>query len=239
MTAMAGAYPPRAAAPASTLLRARLGLVQPALDAVTARLWRAAGLAARYRVYLEVMYDVTRSSVPLMRRAALRCTDSAERPDPVAAPLRRYLEAHAIEESGHDDWLREDLELLGGAARDETAPAVAVARLVGPQYYWLEHYHPVTVLGYIAVMEATAPRPGVLGRIAACAEVPEAALRTVREHVELDTGHTDAAYRLLDTLPLTPGQTRAVALSALHTAHGLIALYDSILRTADAREDPR
>ncbi|MBR7839009.1 iron-containing redox enzyme family protein [Actinospica durhamensis] len=235
---MAHATARRAAPSASTLLRARLDLARPALDAVTARLWQTDGLAERYRVYLEVMYDVTRSSVPLMLRAAALCAHAPDG-DPVAVPLRRYLEAHAREESGHDDWLREDLELLGAAPDREAPPPAVVARLVGPQYYWLEHYHPVTVLGYIAVMEATAPRSGVPGRIAACAEVPDAALRTLREHVELDAGHTDAVLRLLDALPLSDGQARAVALSGLHTAHGLIALYEHILRTAHVWKDTR
>ncbi len=97
----------------------------------------------------------------------------------------------------------------------------------------------MTVLGYIAVMEATAPRSGVPGRIAACAEVPDAALRTLREHVELDAGHTGAVLRMLDALPLSDGQARAVALSGLHTAHGLIALYEHILRTAHVWKDTR
>jgi hypothetical protein len=110
---------------------------------------------------------------------------------------------------------------------------------VGAQYFWLEHYHPVTVLGYIAMMEATAPRSGAIDRIAACADVPNAALRTVREHVGLDTGHAEAAFDLLDALDLSEQQAAAVALSGLHTAHGLISLHDHIIRTADAREDKR
>jgi Iron-containing redox enzyme len=223
---------------AQARLRSRLDLVQPALDAASARLWRADGLAARYRAYLRVMYDVTRSSVPLMERAARLCAEAKGR-DPVAAPLRRYLESHAREESGHDDWLREDLEHLGAAQDPESVPAVVVARLVGAQYYWMEHHHPVTVLGYIAVMEATAPRAGVAGWIAASAEVPDAALRTVREHADLDGGHTAAVFQLLDSLPLSAARSRAVAVSGLHTAHGLIALYDHIARLTDAREDTR
>lgn len=222
----------------SIRLRGRLELARPALHAASARLWHADGLAARYRVYLDVMYHVTRASVPLMRRAARMCARSQDN-DPVAAPLRQYLESHAREESGHDDWLREDLELLGGPRDAGSAPPAVVARLVGAQYYWLEHFHPVTVLGYIAVMEATAPGSAVSDWIAASAAVPGEALRTVREHADLDGEHTAAAFRLLDTLPLGDELARVVALSGLHTAHGLIALYDHILRTADAREGTR
>lgn len=230
---------------AGVLLRERLELAGPALAAVTARLWRPDGLAARYRVYLEVMYDVTRSSVPLMRRASRQCANAscAGAADPVTLPLRQYLDTHIGEEAGHDDWLREDLALLASpyaaSAGWASAPAAVVARLVGAQYYWIEHYHPVTVLGYIAVMEATAPRPGVVDRVAAFAEVPDAALRTLREHADVDSGHAQAAFELLDTLDLSEQQAAAVALSGLHTAHGLVALYQHIIRIADAREDER
>jgi hypothetical protein len=224
--------------PARALLRSRLDLVQPALDAASAQLWRAEGLAARYRVYLRVMYDVTRASVPLMERAARLCAQ-VEGQDAVAAPLLRYLESHAREEFGHDDWVRDDLAELGDTHFPDSLPSITVARLVGAQYYWMEHHHPVSVLGYIAVMESAAPRSGVAGWIADTADVPDAALRTVREHADLDGGHTAAVLHLLDSLPLSAAQSQAAAVSGMHTAHGLIALYEHISQLTEAREDTR
>jgi len=213
---------------AGTALRARLALTAPAVRGATARLWHPTGLAARYARYLVVMHGVVRASVPLMERAAGRCAGLGPH-DPVAGPLERYFRAHAAEERCHDDWLLADLTALGGtpAAVVAEQPSPSVARFVGAQYYWVEHHHPVALLGYIAVLESNAPAPWLADRIAA-AGVPDAALRTVREHAELDGEHTAALFTLLDELPLTPVLGRAVTTSAMHTVEGLTGLFAHI-----------
>ncbi|MFE7070077.1 iron-containing redox enzyme family protein [Streptomyces sp. NPDC057620] len=213
---------------ASAGLRARLALTEPMVRAATAALWRPTGLGPRYATYLAVMHGVIRASVPLMERAATLC--AALRPyDPVAAPLERYLRVHAEEERGHDDWLLTDLAALGdtAAALAGEQPPPSTARFVGAQYYWIEHHHPVALLGYIAVLESNAPAPRLADHLAASG-VPEASLRTVRAHAELDDGHTADLFELLDALPLTPALRRAVTTSALHTVDGLIGLFARI-----------
>jgi len=221
----------RAPVAAGVALRARLALTAPALRATTARLWRPDGLAGRYLAYLAVMHGVLRASVPLMERAAARCAELGDR-DPVAAPLERYLLEHIEEERGHDNWLLDDLAALGGRPADVLAeqPSPTVARLVGAQYYWIEHHHPVALLGYIAVLEDNAPAGWLADRVADTAGVPDTALRTLREHAELDDGHTAALFGLLDTLPLSRRLERAVAVSALHTVDGLIDLFARVER---------
>ncbi len=221
---------------ASAGLRARLALTAPVLAAAGARLWRADGLGARYRAYLELMHGVLRASVPLMERAAARCAELGDA-DPVSAPLAGYLRAHAEEERGHDDWLLDDVAVLGACPAEVRAdlPPPAVARLVGAQYYWIEHHHPVALLGYIAVLEDNAPAGRLADHVAAAAGVPQAALRTVREHADLDGGHTAGLFRLLDELPLSRRQERAVAVSALHTVDGVVELFARIERRAGGR----
>lgn len=244
------------AAPAGSIrLRATLKLVAPALRASSAGLWHPVGLRERYAVYLRTMHSVTVASVPLMELAARRCGELGPR-DAVAIAVRGYLERHVEEERGHDEWIRQDLRALAdapnpgvggdsdrsdesdesdepGTPPEPSMPSIAVARLVGAQYYWVEHHHPATVLGYIAVMESAAPRPGVADWIIDSAGVPPGAVRTVREHAELDTDHVEELFAVLDSLPLTPGQTQAVAVSGLHTAHSLIDLYDHIRSVAE------
>ncbi|BBA95843.1 hypothetical protein RVR_862 [Actinacidiphila reveromycinica] len=218
------------AVPAGTALSARLLLTAPAVRAATTAMWRAPGLARRYGRYLEDMHGLIRASVPLMQRAASRCADLG---DAVGAPLAAYLRVHVEEERGHDDWLLDDIAALGGdpAAVRDRQPSPAVARLAGAQYYWIEHHHPVALLGYIAVLESNAPAPWLADEIAA-AGVPEAALRTVRGHAELDTGHTAELFALLDGLPLDPPLVNAVVMSALHTVDGLVELFAHIGRAA-------
>jgi hypothetical protein len=192
-------------------------------------MWRAEELLPRYRTYLCTMHTVIRASVPLMELALDRTRGRAASGDPLAAPLAAYLEAHIREEEGHDAWLLEDLRAAGRTPEEALGPLPAplVASLVGAQYYWIEHHHPVALLGYIAVLEGYAPAPGLTGRIARLTGLPAAALRTVREHsVEL--------YALLDRLPLARDQEAAVAVSALHSLDALTRLFVRLGRSAAA-----
>lgn len=210
-------------------LRLELSLVQPVLRTAAARMWCSdAGLPGRYRRYLRTMHQVIRASVPLMERAAARCEALAQ--DPVAPALARYLRAHAEEERGHDDWLIADAAATGAAPAELTGavPPAHVAALVGAQYYWLEHSHPVALLGYIAVLEGNAPAPGLAGRLARETGLPPAAFETVRLHADLDDGHSADLDRLIDRLPLDAAQRSLVAVSALHTVTALAELFDRI-----------
>jgi hypothetical protein len=212
-----------------TALRVKLELTAPALRAAAADLWRRPRLDRRYPVYLRTMHAVIRASVPLMELAADRCAELGC-DDPVGPSLRQYLTAHIAEERGHDEWLLADLAALGDDPAEwlpRPVPPV-VARLVGAHYYWVRHHHPVSLLGYIAVMERNAPSAALADWIVARAGVPEAAVRTVREHAELDVAHGDAVIDLLDQLPLSTDDAAAVATAALCTVDGLLALYGHI-----------
>ena len=218
---------------AAAKLRAKLALTEPAVAAVTAELWRSSGLGRRYPDYLRAMHGVLRASVPLMERALFHCAALGDG-DPVCAPLSRYLEQHITEEKGHDEWLLADLESLGGEPAGPPPPAVA--RLVGAQYYWIEHCHPITLLGYLAVMEGYAPAPWLAGRIAAATGLHAAAVRTIREHADLDGHHADAVFRLLGALPLTTDQEAGIAVSALHAVDAVLELFIHVIRMS--REEP-
>ncbi|EGE44421.1 iron-containing redox enzyme family protein [Streptomyces griseus] len=221
---------------ASARLRVKLLLLEPEFRDATHHMWRADGLLPRYRTYLCTMHAVIRASVPLMELALDRTRALAGSGDPLAVPLAAYLEEHIREEADHDAWLLEDLRAAGGDPRDalDPLPSPLVASLVGSQYYWIEHHHPVALLGYIAVLEGYAPAPGLTGRIARLTGLPAAALRTVREHSVIDTEHLDELYALLDRLPLDRGREAAVAVSALHSLDALTRLFVRLGRSAPA-----
>ncbi|MET9926221.1 MULTISPECIES: iron-containing redox enzyme family protein [unclassified Streptomyces] len=223
-----------ATARASERLRTKLLLLEPEFRGATRHMWRPDDLLPRYRTYLCAMHAVIRSSVPLMELALRRMAD---RPgDPLSEPLTAYLAEHIVEEAGHDAWLLEDLRAAGADPQDALGPQPPrdVAALAGPQYYWIEHHHPVALLGYIAVLEGYAPAPGLTDRIARLTALPATALRTVREHAALDTDHLDELHALLDRLPLTRDQEAAVAVSALHSLDALTRLFVRLGRTAPA-----
>ncbi|MGE7384325.1 hypothetical protein ACQKM2_02310 [Streptomyces sp. NPDC004126] len=210
-------------ATASLALRTKLMPTTTALRAATALLWRPDGLRQRYPRYLAAMHPVVRASVPLLERAAERC---AELDDPAARRLAAYCLRHAAEERDHDAWLLDDLAAAG--SRPAAVPHPVAVELAGAQYYRIEHEHPVTLLGYIAVLEGNAPGPRLADRLAEATGLPGAAFRTLREHAELDGGHLDDLHRVLDALALPPDLRTAVSVSALHTADLLTRLFLSL-----------
>ena len=146
------------------------------------------------------------------------------RHDPLAEPLAVYLDEHVDEERGHDETLLDDLELLGLTRADVLArvPPPSVATLVGAQYYWILHHHPLAFLGFVGVMEGFPPTEELVEQLIERTGYPPEAFRTFAEHAELDPGHRDHLDRVLDALPLTPDDEALLGVSAITTA-GLAA----------------
>jgi hypothetical protein len=157
--------------------------------------------------------------VPLTEAALAR---SRELPndDPIAAPLASYLEEHVDEELHHDETLLGDLEVLGIERTTvlERMPSPTVAALVGSQYYWVHHFHPVAFLGYVALMEGYPPTPELIETLIERTGYPREAFRTYIEHAELDPGHRDRLDRTIDSLPLDASHEAALGVSAISTA---------------------
>jgi hypothetical protein len=205
---------------AARLVRPVLWLTLPAVRGAAHALWAAPGLRDRYPAYLSAMHGLIRASVPLMETAVERCA-SLPAGDAAAGPLAAYLRTHIAEERGHDDWLLEDLALLGVAEPDVLlAPALRedIAALVGTQYYLIRHSHPACLLGYIAVLEGCPPDAGVAALLPALTGWPAPAFRTVARHAALDPGHEQELVDVLGALPLSAAVTEAVARNAAYTA---------------------
>ena len=148
------------ATPESELLRTKIGLWLPELSAAGHRFVDHPRVRDLYPEYLETMHWVVRASVPLMATARTRASEISDR-DPVAATVATYFEQHIDEEAGHDEWLLQDLEALGRDRADVLSrpPSPTVAGVIGAQYYWILHFHPVALLGYSMLLEGYAPAP--------------------------------------------------------------------------------
>lgn len=175
-------------------------------------------LAELWPEYLVLQHQIIRATVPLTAAALARARELDG--DPLAEPLARYLEEHVDEELGHDETLLGDLELLGldRATVLERMPAPTVAALVGGQYYWIDHHHPVAFLGYIGLMEGFPPTHELIDELVERSGLPRAAFRTYEEHAELDPGHRDHLDETIDSLPLDASHEQAIGLSAIATA---------------------
>lgn len=214
----------------SARLRAKIGMALPIFHAPTRRLWSSPDLASYYPEYLVLMHTMIRATVPLMEVAVEQAHRLADH-DPVAAGVETYLTRHIREEAGHDEWLRQDLDAIGHDPDQPLSvlPRPSTAALVGSQYYWVRHYHPVCLLGHIAVLEGYPPDPRLADLIMERTGYPRTGLRTLIRHAALDRRHRDELMETIDGLPLTAEHDAAMGVSALHTVRGMAEVFDDLL----------
>jgi hypothetical protein len=213
----------------SSVLRRKIALALPPLVAAQRRLDQQPDPAAAWLAFLGVGYGSIRASVSLLETARDRARDLSPT-DPLAAGLVDYLREHAEEERGHDEWLLQDLQSVGVGSAEllSRPPSDAVAALVGAQYYWVLHYHPVCVLGYLMVIEGNPPDRRRLQDLRSRSGLPASAFRTMLEHADLDIGHAAELADLLDRLPLSPNHNEALGLSAISTVAGLTRILNEV-----------
>lgn len=206
----------------SGLLRLKLELAASDYHAAAATLWAHPRLAALFPEYLFRIHSIIRASVPVMEAARDRAAELAAT-DATCTALAAYLAQHVPEERHHDEWLLDDLEVLGHSRASVLArrPSPTVAALVGAQYYYIRHHHPVAVLGYIAVLEGSPPVEAHVRRVQKATGLPADAFRTFIKHARLDPHHRDDLNAALDAMPLTEAEEELVTVSALETQHWL------------------
>lgn len=204
----------------SQQLRYKIRLVLGELQASAATLLTHPRIGDLYVDYLFTLHSMMRASVPLMQTALEHATALADK-DPAAAGFADYLSKHIREEMHHDDWLLDDLEVLGvdRARMLARIPSSTVTEMVGSQYYWIYHYHPIALLGYIAVMEGYPNTLEMIDDIRQKTGFPREAFRTLIKHANLDIRHRDDLNEMIDKLPLMPNDTALITVSAIQTVH--------------------
>jgi hypothetical protein len=217
----------------SERLRLKVDLVAPTLGGATLIL--AAHERTRELVprFLSVGFQIARAAVPLMETARARAHDLAGEGDAVAQGLEPYLERHILEETHSEEpggAVLADLEELGADTAELRAapPPPKLAALIGAQYYWILHWHPVAVLGFLE-LERFHARQETVERLIELTGLPRAGFRQLLEHSELDAGHVEELDLLFDSLPVEPWHERLVGESALYTISQLTdVLFDVI-----------
>jgi len=201
------------------LLRNKISLFSGELYAEANRFWTHADFASVYRTYIYQTHSIIRATVPLMRAAIETLEQTRYAQDPLAVPIIEYLVQHAEEETGHDEWILDDAEVLGMSRDDVLSrrPGRVASHIVGAQYYWIYHYHPVAFLGYIAVMEGEPSTYEFFEDVAKRNDLPLEAISSFLYHSKIDPTHKADLDRLLDNLPLESEDTELIGLSALRT----------------------
>lgn len=213
----------------SHVLRAKMRIVRGPLHKKQQQFWHRDHLAMRIPAFLIFIHQVIRASVPLMDMARAYAAQAGPA-DLVSSGLEKYLSEHIEEERNHDEWILDDLESAGfdRATVTERVPPASVASLVGAQYYWIRHCHPVALLGYIAVLEGSPPSTEHVDHLQKESGLPASIFRTYRLHGELDPNHMRDFDQMLDTLPLSRSEESLVGISAINTIYLLAQSFDEL-----------
>lgn len=221
----------------SDRLQFKIRLATPRLSRAGREFWALPNLSEVFPEYLYMLFCSMRATVPLMERARDRARQ-LEGSDPVAAQLADYFAKHIGEEMHHDEWLLDDLEVLGFQREEILArlPPAEVAAMIGAQYYWIEHSHPISLLGCFAVLEGNPIAAEYLDQFLENTTIPKEAVRTLYKHAEIDPHHRDDLNRLIDRLPLQPEHVELLGISALDVVHKLSIVIEAVVEKSQARQ---
>lgn len=213
----------------SQRLRGTMALMRGRLNSLIKQVWFHPRLGELFPEFLFAMYGITLATAPAMRMAAERCASMADE-DPLAASLRSYYMHHAAEETGHEEALLVDLTSLG-VPREQVLRRVtypSVAALVGTQYYWMLHAHPVAYLGYLVVGEDPASLE-FLETVSTRTGIPLSSMTCHVMHADLDPAHVEELDATLDALPLAAWHQDLIAVNAIATVAHLEKIFTDIL----------
>ena len=211
------------------LLWVKIQLSQQLLNSAAQRFWSSEKLSTLFPSFLLELYSLVSCSVPLMQAAYQRASELAAT-EPLAAKTAEYLKQHIVEETHHDEWLLDDLVASG---MDRTSvlsrwPGTNIASLVGAQYCWIRHAHPVALFGYLAVIEGNPPLAEHLIEIQVQTDFPPESFRCLHQHAADDIEHLNELRTAIAGLPLQPRHEALIAMSAFATVEGLIRIFESL-----------
>jgi len=152
-----------------------------------------------YKAFLHDLYHIVLHFCPIMAVAEARCEGSLQR---IGDELRDRIG----EETGHEQWVLEDVAAVGGDIRGVTTtpPSPPVMAMIGFNYNAAERIHPCSVLGMLYVLEVIASVYGgkVADSIARAIgkDVTAGGFRFLSSHATMDAEHMAQLNVLLKTI---------------------------------------
>lgn len=179
----------------------------------------------RYRRLLNELYHVVWHFNPVCAAAASRMQD-------LHRDVRYFLYEHMNEESGHEEWVLNDLAAVGVDRADArmSPPGVFTAALCGYNYWSADRRHPCSVLGMVYSLEVIA---SVYGGAFSSA-MREALLLEgdrgttfISSHATMDAEHMVVLRKVLNNLT-DPEAHAAVIESATVNFHHFTRMFESV-----------
>jgi long-chain acyl-CoA synthetase len=179
-----------------------------------------------YVAFLTEAYHHVRHTVPLLMAVGARLPDRH-------AWLRDAVLHYLEEETGHDEWILNDIARAGGdrAAAAASEPAVATEAMVAYAWDTVTRRNPVGFFGMVHVLEGTsvALALNAADRVQNALGLPVSAFTYLRSHGELDQQHINDLGAILERL--TEEEDRA---AVIRCARGIYWLYGNVFRGLDA-----
>ena len=222
----------------SEIVRAKIALFDRRLGHTAHLFWSHPQFPRLYREYIFQSHSIIRASVPLMQAAEQACQFPAHAGDPALQGFARYLRRHIPEETGHHEWIVNDGEAMGLDRKDilQRLPKESATELVGVQYYWIHHYNPIALAGFIAAMEGNPPPAEFFKEVAARNNLPLKCFSSFLYHAKIDHQHRLDLDAALDSLPLTPAQLELIGISSLRTIRMMTAILEDIIESGLSNE---
>jgi pyrroloquinoline quinone (PQQ) biosynthesis protein C len=176
-----------------------------------------------YLAFLREAYHHVRHTVPLLRatKAALPA-----RHDWLRAPLDEYID----EESGHDEWILDDIAACGADADAvrHGRPGHATEVMVAYAYDTIARGNPLGFFGMVHVLEGTSVSLALMAAdaIQRPLALPDAAFSYLRSHGTLDQQHTAHFALLMEQIDDPRDQADIV-----HAARAFFRLYGDVFRS--------
>jgi pyrroloquinoline quinone (PQQ) biosynthesis protein C len=171
----------------------------------------------RYRALLLELYHVVWQFNPV-------CASAASRLDDGHRALRYHLYEHMHEESGHEQWVMNDLAAIGVAEAAVRAhrPAPHTLALVGYNHWAADRGHPASVMGMLYSLEVIASVYG--GAFAAAIRERlllegEQGISFIGSHADMDTQHLAGLRKVLNTIEDEPAREAIVESTTVNFHH--------------------
>lgn len=161
-----------------------------------------------YQAFLHDLYHIVWNFCPVMAAAASRCGEEFRE-------VRYALYERIEEEKGHEAWVLEDIEALGGdvSAAGVNPPSAPVQAMIAFNYHGADRVHPCSVLGMLYMLEVVSSVYG--GRVsesiaqALGRDVEAGGFKFLTSHATMDVDHMAKLNRLVKTIA-DPGARAAI-----------------------------
>jgi hypothetical protein len=178
---------------------------------------------ATYRLYLAQAYHHVRHTVPLLERVRDGLPDAK-------AWLRDACKEYIEEESGHEEWILDDIRNTGGDAESvrHSKPNASTELMVAYAYDYVARINPAGFFGMVFVLEGTSTQLATTGAQALMTtlRLPPTCFRYLTSHGALDISHMQFFQSLMNRIDDRKDQD-----DIIHMARRMFILFADVFRS--------